>query len=126
MGSNDRSIYELIGGAETIRKLVESFYPKVQAHPLINHLFPDDITPVMEKQFQFLSQFFGGPQLYTAQHGHPMMRKRHLPFEITPERAGAWLECMSSALEEIKLDEELREIIMQRLSAPAYFFVNSE
>lgn len=119
------SLYEAIGGEKTVRAAVESFYPKVQAHPLIGHLFPEDIEPVMEKQYQFLSQFFGGPSLYSDQYGHPMMRARHLPFPITPERAEAWLDCMRRALEEIGLESELREVVLHRLSGPAHHFVNT-
>lgn len=119
------SLYEAIGGENTIRAMVESFYPKVQADPLIGHLFPADIEPVMEKQYQFLTQFFGGPSLYSDQYGHPMMRGRHLPFPITPERAEAWLDCMRRALEEIALEPELREFVLQRLSGPAHHFVNT-
>lgn len=125
MQQNQSSLYELMGGAETIRKLVEAFYPKVQADPLIGDLFPEDITPVMEKQFLFLSQFFGGANLYTEKYGNPMMRARHLPFPITEERADAWLDCMRRALEEIGLDAALQRLILERLSGPAYHFINS-
>ncbi|AJY73786.1 globin [Paenibacillus beijingensis] len=118
------SLYELIGGAPTIRKIVESFYPKVQRDELIGPLFKGDITAVMEKQYQFLTQFFGGPALYSDQHGHPMMRARHLPFPITPERAEAWLGCMRSALVDIGMPDELRGIVIERLSGPAHHFVN--
>lgn len=124
--NSELSIYEQLGGGETIRKLVESFYPKVQQNAVISHLFPEDINPVMDKQYLFLTQFFGGPPLYTEQYGHPMMRKRHLPFKITPKRAEAWLDCMSRALEDIGLEESLQKVIITRLSAPAYFFVNSD
>lgn len=123
--SHAQSIYEAIGGAETIRRIVEAFYPKVQADPLIGPLFPEDIFPVMEKQYMFLSQFFGGPALYTEQYGHPMMRARHMPFEITPERADAWLRCMKRALAEVGLDPELQTLVLERLKAPAYHFVNT-
>lgn len=51
------SLYDNLGGEETIRRLVEAFYPRVQREPLLGPLFPEDITPVMEKQFMFLSQF---------------------------------------------------------------------
>lgn len=122
---NTMSLYERIGGEKTIRALVEAFYPKVQADPKIGHLFPEDITPVMEKQFMFLSQFFGGPALYSDAYGHPMMRARHLPFPITVERADAWLDCMRRALEEIGLEPELRQVVLERLSGPAYHFVNT-
>jgi len=117
--------YELIGGAETIRKIVEAFYPKVQSNPEIGPLFPEDITPVMEKQYMFLTQFFGGPMLYTEEYGHPMMRARHMPFPITESRANAWLSCMKEALAEINLSEPLQALVLERLSGPAYHFINT-
>jgi hemoglobin len=119
------TLYEAIGGAATVRKLVEAFYPKVQVDPDIGPLFPEDITPVKEKQYLFLTQFFGGPPLYSEQYGHPMMRARHLPFPITTERADAWLRCMKRALVEIGLSDELQAIVLERLKGPAYHFVNS-
>jgi len=119
------SIYDNLGGEKTLRSLVEAFYPKVQAHPLLGPLFPEDIFPVMEKQFMFMSQFFGGPSLYSDQYGHPMMRARHMPFPITEERAEAWLSCMASALQEIGIEDPFRAFILQRLSGPAHHFINT-
>lgn len=124
--SSYQTIYEAVGGAPAIRQLVENFYPNVQKHPLLAPLFPEDIRPVMEKQYQFLTQFFGGPSLYSDEYGHPMMRARHLPFPITPERAEAWLDCMSRALAATAIPEPLRELMLDRLSGPAHHFVNTE
>lgn len=123
--NNRASLYELLGGAEGVRRLVEAFYPKVQQDPLIGPLFPENIYPVMEKQYMFLSQFFGGPSLFSDAYGHPMMRARHMPFPITNEKADAWLACMNAALLEIGVQDELREFVVDRLSGPAHHFVNS-
>ncbi|MFC5469960.1 globin [Cohnella suwonensis] len=123
---NYDTLYEALGGADGIRDLVERFYPKVQRHPLLAPLFPEDITPVMEKQYLFLTQFMGGPPLYSNEYGHPMMRARHLPFEITPERANAWLDCMALALSETDAPEPVRKLALERLSGPAHHFVNTE
>lgn len=120
------TLYDAMGGAPVLRRLVEAFYPKVQAHPLLGPLFPEDIMPVMEKQFMFLSQFFGGPTLYSDQYGHPMMRARHMPFPITRERADAWLGCMSAAMDETGLEPTLKEALLERLRGPAYHFINQE
>jgi len=124
--TNHTTIYEAIGGEPTIRRIVEAFYPRVQAHPDLGPIFPEDIMPVMEKQFMFLTQFFGGPSLFSDMYGHPMMRGRHMPFPITPKRANAWLSCMGAALEEIGLDPTLRRVVLERLQGPAYHFVNTE
>ncbi|MCQ6558952.1 globin domain-containing protein [Paenibacillus mendelii] len=120
------TLYEQLGGTPEINKIVTLFYQNVVADPLLAPLFPEDITPVMEKQGQFLTQFFGGPPLYTSVHGHPRMRARHLPFEITKGRADAWLSCMRRALEERVPDASLRESVLERLSHTAYFFINTE
>ncbi|WP_342576365.1 globin [Paenibacillus sp. FSL M8-0142] len=119
------SIYDNLGGAEGIRSLVEAFYPRVQQNELLAPLFPEDIEPVMEKQYMFLSQFFGGPALFSEAYGHPMMRARHLRFPITERHAEEWLRCMEGALMEIGVDDELREFVLQRLSGPAHHFVNT-
>ncbi|HEY2492836.1 MAG TPA: globin [Paenibacillus sp.] len=120
------SIYENLGGDTTLRELVESFYPRVQKHPLIGPLFPQDISDVMDKQYMFLSQFFGGPSLYSNAFGHPMMRARHLPFPITEQHAKAWLHCMEEALNDIGVEEQLRDFVLNRLSGPANHFINSD
>jgi hemoglobin len=126
MSEQERNtLFELMGGAETVRRIVEAFYPKVLKNPLLAPLFPSDIEPVMDKQYMFLSQFFGGPTLYSDVHGHPMMRGRHMPFPITVERADAWLGCMAEAMDEVGLPQELREFLLQRLKGSAYHFVNT-
>ncbi|HYG59704.1 MAG TPA: globin [Symbiobacteriaceae bacterium] len=118
-------MYQLMGGEQTIRRLVEAFYPRVQADPDIGPLFPADIRPVMEKQFLFLSQFFGGPALYNERHGNPMLRARHMPFAIDEKRARAWLACMAAALDEIGLEGDVREQVWQRLSFTAGHMINT-
>lgn len=65
----NQSLYDNLGGAEGLHRLVEVFYSKVQLHPQLSPLFPEDITPVLEKQYQFLSQFFGGPALFRRSMG---------------------------------------------------------
>lgn len=126
MSEQERSsMYQAMGGAGTIRRLVEAFYPKVQEEPLLAPLFPQDITPVMEKQYLFLTQFFGGPTLFSDQYGHPMMRARHMPFPITIERADAWLRCMKQAMEEIGIENALQDVLLERLRGSAYHFINT-
>lgn len=121
-----QSIYEKIGGEATIRQLVEAFYPRVQAHPLLRPLFPADLTETMEKQYDFLSQFFGGPPLYTEKRGHPMLRARHLPFPIDQKTADAWLSCMAAALQEVGIDEKIQKEMWDRFVLTAYHMINSD
>lgn len=115
--------YEAIG-EQTLSQLVDSFYGNVQNHPLLAPIFPDDLTETARKQKQFLTQYLGGPQIYTEEHGHPMLRARHLPFEITPSRANAWISCMEKAMNEVGLEENVKEFLLHRLTLTAHHMVN--
>lgn len=117
--------YELAGGSTFITELVEAFYAKVSKHPDLSPIFPDDLSETIRKQKQFLTQFLGGPTLFSDEHGHPMLRARHMNFEITPKRADAWLSCMKEAMDEIGFEDTiLREQIYSRLTQTAYHMVN--
>ncbi len=116
--------YDAIG-EEKLSSLVDAFYRRVGKHPDLIPIFPEDLTEVARKQKQFLTQFLGGPPLYTQEHGHPMMRARHLPHEITPLRAKAWLKCMSEAMDEVELEPSFREFFYSRLAITANHMVNT-
>lgn len=116
--------YEQIGGADTVARLVEAFYGLVKQDPDLSPIFPDDLSEIQQKQYLFLTQFLGGPPLYSEKYGHPMLRARHMPFPITPRRAEAWLACMSQAMDRINLHGEVREAIFERLRLTAYHMVN--
>lgn len=122
--NNQKTPYELIG-EDRLHELVDRFYDLVSEHPDLAPIFPNDLTETVRKQKQFLTQFFGGPSLYTEEHGHPMLRARHMPFAITPARAEAWLSCMAQALVDTDIEEDLRSAIFERLSHTANHMINS-
>ncbi|MCM3767510.1 globin [Neobacillus niacini] len=112
-------------GEETLHRLVETFYGLVAQHPDLAPIFPNDFTEIARKQKQFLTQYLGGPPLYTEEHGHPMMRARHLPFPVTPARAKAWLSCMSQAMDLCGLTGNLRDEFYSRLYLTAQHMINT-
>ncbi|MFS0672014.1 globin [Ornithinibacillus sp. 179-J 7C1 HS] len=122
---NHRTVFEAIGGYETVERLVTAFYKRVGNHPKLIPIFPEDLTETARKQTLFLTQFFGGPNLYTEERGAPMMRRRHLPFEITPSRRDAWLDCMEAALEEAQIEEPYRTAIFEKLTMTANHMMNT-
>ncbi|WP_110113387.1 globin [Bacillus sp. CGMCC 1.16541] len=117
--------YDELGGEHTISKLVDAFYRRVEQHPDLAPIFPNDFTETARKQKQFLTQYLGGPALYTEEHGHPMLRARHLPFEITPTRAKAWLTCMYEAMDDVNLKGEVRDDFYRRLVLTAQHMINT-
>ena len=116
--------YEEIG-QEKLYKMIDIFYSKVANNPKLKPIFPDDLSETARRQKQFQTQYLGGPNLFTEEHGHPMLKARHMPFKITPERAQAWLECMSEAMDEVGLEGKFRDIYYQRLVLTAHHMINA-
>lgn len=121
---SEGTIYQEIG-AERLHALVTAFYARVGSHPELTPIFPADLTETAQKQYRFLTQFFGGPALYSEVYGHPMLRARHMPFPITPARARAWLSCMTGAMDEVGIEGDLRENMLGRLAFTAQHMVNT-
>jgi truncated hemoglobin YjbI len=60
----DQTLYEELG-EENLQKLVDGFYDLVFINPRISRLFKTDKDLIKEKQRLFLTQFLGGPSLYS-------------------------------------------------------------
>ena len=125
--SHLQTIYDGIG-AETIEEIVNAFYPKVYADPNLIPIFDIvEMNEIMRKQTLFLTQFTGGPPLFSQEIGPPMMRRRHLEHEITPTRAKAWLRCMKEAFQEIGLwDQPIGQAFYSRLEQVAGIMINAD
>ncbi|WP_198550645.1 globin [Macrococcoides caseolyticum] len=113
-------------GQETLYEMIDIFYRYVAHDTRINHLFHGDFEETSRKQKQFLTQFLGGPTLYSDEHGHPMLRGRHMPFTIGSQEKDAWLENMYRAAHEVDMDKDVRTYLLQRLTLTAEHMVNAE
>lgn len=121
----EKPLYDRLG-AENLQLLVDKFYDLVFSDEVIKDLF--NKTPKKEikrKQFLFLTQFLGGPDLYSQEFGHPRLRARHLPHEISQDSAVAWLNCMSQAIADLPVPEELKNELFGRFPSTAFFMVNT-
>lgn len=125
MNGDHISPFEAIGGEKGITALVDTFYSYVSRHPDLSPIFPNDLTETARKQKQFLTQYLGGPNLYTEEHGHPMLRARHLPFPITPKRAKAWISCMERAMDDTGIRGPIRDFVFERLTLTANHMINT-
>src|SRR5260370_25908193 len=100
----NRSVYELAGGEDTFTLLVERFYASVAEDPVLRAVYPDeDLSGATERLTLFLIQYWGGPQTYSEQRGHPRLRMRHQPFAIGQTERDAWLRHMRAAVESLDL-----------------------
>lgn len=119
--------YELIGGAKSVRALVDRFYDLMElekAYTIIRQMHPQDLTSSREKLYLFLSGWLGGPQLYQEKYGHPMLRARHLPFPIGSTERNQWLDCMKRSMDEVAIDPILKERLSELFFATADWMRN--
>jgi hemoglobin len=121
-----KTVYEIVGGDETFRRLVDAFYARVEQDPILRPLFPDDLTPGKEHQFLFLSQYWGGPARYEAQRGHPRLRMRHFPFAIGQKERDAWVGHMLAAVDEVGIPEPARTQMIEYFERSASFLINQQ
>jgi hemoglobin len=121
------SMFERIGGAVTIDRLVESFYLWMETVPeagTIRAMHAFDLDPVKQVLKRYLSEWMGGPKLYSPEKGHPRLRQRHLGFSIGNAERDAWLTCMRGALRETVTDEAARAELDLALSKLADWMRN--
>ncbi|MFJ5617448.1 globin [Micromonospora sp. NPDC093243] len=120
------TLFEAIGGEPTFRKLVDEFYAGVAEDPLLRPMYPEeDLGPAAERFSLFLIQYWGGPNTYSAQRGHPRLRMRHAPFRIGAAERDAWLRNMRRALDRLDLPPEHATALWDYLERAAYFMVNA-
>jgi hemoglobin len=127
VGSNKSTFYELLGGTERIRDLVETFYDIMDSDPRaapLRALHQPDLTEAREKLFMFLTGWTGGPQLYIERYGHPMLRRRHLPFTIGGSERDQWMYCMIKAMQTLSVDENVMQKLAEQLYGVADFMRN--
>lgn len=106
------SMFERVGGAVTIDRLVEAFYERMDTLPearTIRAMHASDLGPVKNVLKRYLSEWTGGPKLYSPEKGHPRLRQRHMGFAIGNAERDAWLLCMRSALAETVVDDGARK-----------------
>ena len=119
--------YERIGGETKVRELVERFYQLMDTLPEaaeIRAMHQKDLTSAKEKLFMFLSGWLGGPQLFIEKHGHPRLRQRHMGFPINESARDQWMLCMTRAMEEVGIEETLREQLEAAFFRTADFMRN--
>jgi len=127
--SSPLSHFERIGGEEKVRALVQHFYDHMDALPEaygIRKLHQPDLQTARDKLYKFLTGWMGGPQLYIEQYGHPMLRRRHLPFPIGDAERDQWMLCMNQALEEVVKDVEFRQELSAAFTKVADHMRNQE
>ncbi|HEY2834746.1 MAG TPA: globin [Sporichthyaceae bacterium] len=118
--------YEKVGGDEFFTQLVHRFYVGVADDPELRALYPEENLIGAEIRLRlFLMQYWGGPTTYSENRGHPRLRMRHAPFQVTPVARDRWLGHMRAALDSLDIDPEHEQRLWHYFELAAHSMVNT-
>lgn len=122
----DVSFYDEIGGLATISRIVEVFYLGVADDELLRPMYPEEeLEGAKQRLTLFLAQYWGGPTTYSDTRGHPRLRMRHAPFQVTHEARERWLLHFREGLDAVQLDPEHDAMFWDYVTMAALHMVNS-
>jgi hemoglobin len=124
-----QAMFDRIGGLQTIDRLVEIFYARMESLPAaagIRAMHAADLGATKAVLKRYLCEWMGGPKLYSPEKGHPRLRQRHSGFRIGEDERDAWLLCMRGALDEAVVDLAARQEIYGLLAKLADWMRNQE
>ncbi|MGO9356159.1 MAG: group II truncated hemoglobin [Xanthobacteraceae bacterium] len=113
------SMFDRIGGAVAVDRLVEAFYRRMDTLPeakTIRAMHASNLGSIKTVLKRYLSEWTGGPKLYSPEKGHPRLRQRHMGFAIGNAERDAWLACMAGALDETVEDVAARREVYVALA----------
>ena len=123
----EKTPYQLMGGEAGALALANRFYDIMASDEYAKPLYdmhPQPLDRIRQVFFEFLSGWLGGPDLFVEKHGHPMLRKRHMPFSINKDLRDQWMYCMNKTLD-IEVDNPLlREGLKQSFGQLATHMIN--
>ncbi|NLH82578.1 MAG: group II truncated hemoglobin [Phyllobacteriaceae bacterium] len=125
----DASLYDRMGGAVALRRLVRRFHelmetlPEAEAARAVLHVAPADLGP---KLYEFLSGWLGGPELYTKRHGAPKLKRRHFLVPIGPAQRDGWLLCFRRAAEETIADPSVVAEMLPQIESLAHYLADHD
>lgn len=120
------TFYDEVGGHDTFERLVHEFYRGVAGDPDLRAMYPEeDLAPAERRLRMFLEQYWGGPNTYSQERGHPRLRMRHVPFAVTPSQRDRWLLHMMNAVDTLSLDQAHDDRLRDYLTRAAYMLVNT-
>jgi hemoglobin len=120
--------YDLIGGEAMVRRLADRFYAIMDtdaAAARIRAMHADDLAPIRQLLFEFLSGWLGGPPLYFQRSEHRCIMSAHRPYAIGEAERDEWMMCMRRAMDDCGLKGEMRAVMDQAFLRMADLFRSS-
>lgn len=116
------TLYDWMGGAPALTRLMTRFYAAVPADPVLAPVFAHMAPSHAEHVSQFVGEVFGGPASYTANHGgaeggHLRMVAQHLGRALSEGQRARWVGLLLQCADEVGLpaDPEFRSAFVAYL-----------
>lgn len=108
------SPYQMIGGAQMLRRVVDRFYDVMDTAPEaagIRAMHAKDLGPMRERLTEFLSGWLGGPPLYFQRSDRKCIVSAHKPYAIGAAEVDQWMFCMRQAMQDCAVPEDVRTLL---------------
>ena len=113
----DQSLYEELGGKETVEKASHYLYVHILDDDRINSFFENiDVEKQKRKMSAFLTYIFGGPSLYLGKD----MRRAHkgaVEKGLSDEHVDAMMECVKKSLSDLNIGKSLTTKVIDAIES---------
>ncbi|GAA5155729.1 group II truncated hemoglobin [Nocardioides marinquilinus] len=110
------TLFEWAGGGEPLRRMIDAFYDRVEADPLLSGFFPGGVSQAHRRHVaDWWAEVLGGPTTYTDERGgYATMLDHHRGLNIQPGQRHRFASTMSLAADDADLpaDPEFRAAII--------------
>lgn len=120
--------YELVGGSEIVRTIVDRFYDLMEADPAfaeLRALHAEDLAPMRESLAGFLVAWLGGPRDWFVRNPGKCVMSLHAKIAVSPLTARQWADAMRRAIGDAPVEAGLAAKMADALEGMALGMVRS-
>ena len=121
--------YEVIGGAEKVRAVVDRFYDLVETEPAflrLRAMHAPDLAPMREQLSAYLGFWLGGPENWKPLNGGGCVMSLHARFQIDKDHAQQWIDAMSTAIDDCEVDPALAKAMKEAMVRMCAGMINAD
>lgn len=101
------TLFEWVGGMESIQKLITHFYEKVVQDDLLKLIFTNMSKKHQMHVAHFITEVFGGGNKYTAEGGsHYVMVRNHFGKHLTEAHRKQFMKLLLESADEVGLPDD--------------------
>ncbi|MBI2504297.1 MAG: ankyrin repeat domain-containing protein [Candidatus Latescibacteria bacterium] len=132
LGSGDTSLFppagtfETVGGRESVAKIVDGLYDRIETDTLLRPAFNRDLTEERKKLKLFFEGWFGGVPTYFNKEWPPGLKAAHGSISISRGMAGRWVGHFLDACADAVKDPVIVKRIKPIISRLAMALVNRQ